>query len=232
MDSVVNALFAVLWIAVGFFVLRFIAVRIFHEQRRAEIASGAIVIAFAMGTLWPYSTRFGTSTQPTAIQTTVAHASVPDPTATTQQQNAVIDVTKECRSARGPFAEKLDVGSIDVIRTIPAKPTAQSMTIADDVPHLTSLFVEGWAADRSVKRPARAVCLLVDGRMLLTGTDRVGVRRPDVASGYHRPELATSGYQISIPSSALRPGVHHLRIIAEDHRVFGVLPVERTITVK
>lgn len=207
MDGFVNLLFLALWAVIGFFVLRYLGLRYFHESRRADVAALAVALAFAIGAIWPYSSRLG-GTAATAPQQPAAApaAQAAAPPATGH------DTSAACATLRGPSEDKL-YGAIDDIR--PVVRTARATMVPDNgrLDHAQRYYVEGWAADATAEHPASGVCLLVDGKVAAKTISMYGFARPDVASGYHRDAMTLSGYRIEIPARMFSAGTHHLRVV-------------------
>jgi hypothetical protein len=227
-DGIVTGLFLLLWIAVGFFVLRYFGRKYFHEPRRADVAAIGVAVAFALGAIWPYSARFGTTV-----------GTAPSPASTTAQSVAALgpsaarDTSKACRSIKLPFG-KTPYGSIDVLRS--DGKGAPSVVVADngEMDRTEGYFVEGWVVEPDLSGPALGVCLVVDGKLDLHDRTYYGLSRPDVALGYHRDELNLSGYRVQISPGALPPGKHQIQVVTVTAPGSqGLLvPIQRNVTVK
>lgn len=71
--------------------------------------------------------------------------------------------------------------------------------------------VLGWAVDRENRRPAAAVVVLLDGRIVAVGEP--GEARPDVAAAFKEPGYADSGFVVALPRAAVAGG-GTVRVIA------------------
>jgi hypothetical protein len=91
--------------------------------------------------------------------------------------------------------------------------------------------VYGWGKDRTQTGPARAVCLIVDGRVDDRVTSLYGERRPDVAKVMSNPDLLLSGYLIKIPAGSIPAGSHRIgvAVVSADGSIAASNAV-RTIT--
>ena len=205
MGDRIGVLFAVLWMAVGFVAVRWIAGRYFTQPRRATVVAGAVVIAFAAGALWPYSDHGKLAAVPPASVSAVP-AAAPVPAVPVAPPK---DVSAMCRSVHIEHGKTRAV--IDVVGVVHAgqeKPMPARFT-ADPA---DSLLVEGWAADPAAAKPATAVCLVIDGSVSVRAVALYGSMRPDVAAALGSTDLAKTGYHLQIPIHALPKGQHHIGV--------------------
>jgi hypothetical protein len=138
----------------------------------------------------------------------------------------VRDVTAACR-IHGPLGSGATVG-IDAFavsrttRDIPDRRDAQSAGAYE---------MYGWGRDRNSAGAARAVCLVVDGRVEDRAMSLYGEPRADVAKALGNPDLARSGYLIKIPAGTFTPGQHRIgvAVVSSDGSI-AQSSVVRTIT--
>jgi hypothetical protein len=100
-------------------------------------------------------------------------------------------------------------GSLDsIIDTAAAKPVTSMPTIASADP----LVFGGWAADGPHMQRARNVCVIVDGSTGVPGSGAQNGIRLDVVRALGRPELATTGFDLTLAPRTLSPGPHTIGI--------------------
>lgn|GEM_PF-1794486 len=206
---IVNVLFTVLWMVVGFFILRVVALRFFREPRRAEVAAAAVVVAFTAGALWPFSPRFEPPSQaPVAAVQTPAPATPASPVAPAgpAATAAASDFSSRCEKRQ--LAAGDGTGSLDVL----SAPDGAVIPDGGTSPAGTMLVLRGWAVDKSGPRPAAAVCLLVDGRISTHAAVHLGGARPDVATALGTQAVVDSAFEVTFDPSALPRGKHRLAI--------------------
>jgi hypothetical protein len=216
MDNLVTLLFLVLWIVVAFFGLRYLGRRYFHEPRRADVAALGVALAFAFGTLWPYSARVGGGASSPAAQGTAAPTSAASQVVAAEVLGSRApvggrDVSASCRSAKRQFARTAEDGSVDDMRSDEQQSTV--VTNGARIDGNVQYLIHGWAAEPAAGRPAQGVCLVVDGKINSSGRSYYGLPRPDVGSGYHHDELVPSGYVIAIPAGSLPRGHHRVGVL-------------------
>ena len=223
LSLLVNLLFVALWCCLGFFAVRHLANRYFHEPRRADTAAFCVVLAFAIGALWPFSSRLGFSP---ATNTVVAAASN---RANTAQLNPVArNVSAQCNSVTGLPLEA-GFGSVDELETHSNKAMPDGSRLAFGVPYM----LRGWAADVSHESPALAVCLVVDGRVTRGAKSLYGAARPDVAAVSHIPALLPTGFRITIVPRLLVRGRHELEVATlSQHGIFMIIAGRWHVTVR
>ena len=214
--------FVVLWMAIAFFILRFIAIRIFAETGRAEIAALGIVVAFTAGAVWPYSERFhlpGTSKENAGADVAPPAQSV------AASPGAMRDISARCKDAAS-FGNN-GAGSLDVVHRVddPA-PLADGGAL----PAHAGFVLQGWAVSSKRDAVASAVCLVVDGRVEPKAAVTYGGRRADVANTYHIPALEPSAFQIVVRGDAVTAGHHRIAVAAESQGGgFDLIPGARGI---
>jgi hypothetical protein len=195
-------------------IARFLFIRYTGNAVAANAAALAILAAFVIGSL-AHPFRFPAAATSVAIAPTDAPpaqadaTSAPDSAVPTQDATKLQDVTSRCRAAGA--AKKYDgVGAIDVFQADGQPAIRATDGVQLDRSHRYDL--DGWAAARDSKSPARAACLVVDGHPLAKVADLYGVMRADVANALGSPALGQSGFRIEIPQAALAPGAHTLRV--------------------
>lgn len=201
MGLVLTVFFLVLWAAVGFFLLRFLARRYFHEPRRADTAALAVVVAFAAGAMWPFSERFGGG----ATLGQVADA-VPTAVATPLPVPAVRPSPRLVACKASPALLAGGTGFLDGMHE---KTSPTPILDGEIVPSRSTILVVGWAADREMNGPASGICLVVDGHIETKAKVARGLR-PDLVTGFHKEGLLWCGYFIEIGPGTLHTG--HVRI--------------------
>jgi hypothetical protein len=200
--SLLGLLYLAAWVILGFFALRMLGRRYFHERHRADVAAAAIVLAFAAGTIWPYANRIGGS----AADPLPTVAAPPPPPPTREH-----DVSAAC-TQKAPLHHG-GVGSIDAVRDA----ANNAVNSGGSLPASDPFSVVGWAADKDKAHPAAAVCLVVDGKLVPAPRSIYGANRSDVATATAHPELLTSGFGITAKSGLLRPGQHHIDVAVKSN---------------
>jgi hypothetical protein len=213
-------LILLLVIVVVFFILRWVGRNYFTGSYRADVFALAVVIAFAIGVFGPFGRSGGASqaTPPVASAPTAAIPPPPPPH----------DVAAICASVTKPVGK--GAGYIDVIGAV----NEGKLTIESDgfsLPRRAGLEVVGWASDGSTKIPAEAACLTIDHVVRHDATAIYGQNRPDVAAAFQAPVLAGTGYQVGLPATALKPGMHTIGIVVLTARGAGTLVLTRKVHV-
>jgi hypothetical protein len=221
---IVNVLFIILWIVVGFFILRAAALRFFREPRRADVAAAAVVVAFAAGALWPFSPRIEPASQQQAAAVQTAAPAAPAVAATA---GAASDVSSRCDKRQ--LAPGDGTGSLDVLSTADGTAVPDGGTS----PARTVLLVRGWAVDKSGPLPATVVCLIVDGKISTRSVVHLGGPRPDVATALGNQAVLNSAFEVKFDPAVLPHGKHRLAI-AEGGAAGPLLqlPGARTVTLE
>lgn len=198
MTLLITIFFGIAWIVVGFIALRWIGQRFFHEPRRAAVFAASVVVAFAVGTAWPFSgLRGGAPTAPAAPPVA--------PVAVAPGR----DVGQICQSAHLVDAKAL--GSLDVVGDVIAgKPEQRPDAFVID--RAGTLLVSGWVADVDGKTAATAACLVIDGKIDPHASAIYGVARPDVGAAYKTDALVPTGYSLTLPVRDLPRGVHRVTV--------------------
>lgn len=200
----IGVLFAILWLFVGFFAVRWLARRYFTQPRRATVFAAGVVAAFAAGALWPLGDHGG-QFQPTAASVPAAGSAPVGAAPPTTARN----VSSVCRKAHlGQAKTRAVVDVVDLIHagqltTMPAHFAAEP---AD------TLFIAGWAVDPASPVPAAAVCLVIDGLLQPQATALYGATRADVAAALGSTNLTESGYNLQLPVRTMASGQHHVAI--------------------
>lgn len=225
MGLLVNLLFVALWSCLGFFALRLIAVRYFHERWRANVAASGVVLAFAIGTLWPYSSRLRLA--PATNAAIVAASTAADATAPAVA-TPFRDVSARCGTVTG-YLSVGGFGALDTLATQNNTLISGGSKLAFGVPY--KLY--GWAADVSHDRPASGVCLVVDGRVVRSAKSLYGAARPDVVAAFNRGALLPTAYVITIAPGLLARGHHELQVaVLSEHGIYMIVAGHRNVTVQ
>jgi hypothetical protein len=113
----------------------------------------------------------------------------------------------KAKGVAGFYVDFID-GAKDPLNNQPAK-------VAAGVP----IVIGGFGFDAVVKRPAKAVDVVIDGKAY--GAP-YGAPRPDVAAFYKTPALTNVGYKVTLPADAAPKGEHTLvvRVVAADGRSY------------
>jgi hypothetical protein len=95
-----------------------------------------------------------------------------------------------------------------------------------------AVVMTGWAIAQDPAAAAEGTCAVVDGRIVSRARSRYGIERDDVGAAIGAPALAFSGYSMSIPPGALRPGAHVLRVaVLTRSGGYALLPERLSIVV-
>lgn len=81
------------------------------------------------------------------------------------------------------------------------------------VANKTQVRLSGWAADPVAGTLPKAVYLEIGGANKVYAQVALGGARPDVATHFAKPSLATAGWQATLDMGAVKPGNYELRII-------------------
>lgn len=210
MSMLVTALFLILWLAIGFFALRLVAKYYFHEPRRADAAAAAVVLAFAIGAIWPFSARFTGSEEPNTSPPDTAVITAP----ATAGGSAIamhVTVPAACRSKSRSFVSS-GAGSLDALAMGASGP--EVIANGGEISRQGHYSVVGWAVDHTLGGPAKGVCLVVDGELDPHAASSYGGARPDVVAAYHNDRLLRSSFNIPIQPGLLSPGNHVIQVVA------------------
>lgn len=77
----------------------------------------------------------------------------------------------------------------------------------------TQVRLSGWAAGSAAGTLPKAVYLEIGGVKKVYAPVMLGVARPDVATHFNKPALATAGWQVSVDMRTLQAGHYELRLI-------------------
>ncbi len=190
-------------ILVALFVLvRFIVWRYADTTAVPNIAGAAIVLAFVFGSL---ARPFSLPATGIAGTATAVGETSPAPEMVTN----VHDVTAGCLATAPAFKIGF-AGYFDALarNELGGPVVAKGSSIPGDAQYVAS----GWGVNHDQKQLARAVCLLVDGKIAPNVTSIYGIIRPDVAASLHAPLLAQAGFKIIIPPNSIKNGRHHLAV--------------------
>jgi hypothetical protein len=219
-----NFLFLLAWVAIAFFVLRYLAVRYLEfDARKANAVAGAVAAAFLIGLLWPGAHRGDTAPAgggAPAANGAGAAGPAPDLAGTTE-------VSGRCGKAVSP-ALGGGVGNFDALVGGGEKNIGDGGTLSSGVRY----DIQGWATNRTSDGPAPGICVIVDDRVSTLAV-RYGVARPDVVSYFHNGALAKTGFDVPLPPGSLPAGSHKLQMAmeAQDGRLYG-FGLARTVSVR
>jgi hypothetical protein len=248
MNDVVAVLFVVLWAAIGLGASSLVLSRWFAS--RTSLVLGAIAVAtFACGAIFPHAflrprDEFTAAAAPAAATAAVPPAAPPPAADAAGPQipqalragGSIHDDGPVCRASHAGVGGT-GAGFIDhvwVVHGADARGFGAGEAMADGsaLPKADALRIIGWAVTSDESAPARAVCVVIDGR--IAGSARVlyGGVRPDVAAVTNRPNLADSAYDARIDLASLGAGRHTVRVaaISRDGRA-GYLNGSRTFVV-
>jgi hypothetical protein len=123
------------------------------------------------------------------------------------------------------------IGNIDVAGV----QRAGSLSISR-VPVLSageSVELRGWVADPVAHDKAGGLFVIVNDSSRINVSSGYGIDRPDVAATLKNPQLEDTGFDVTIPASAFRPGKDEVQlgVIAADQRGFFKFPDRVTVQV-
>lgn len=197
-----------LWLLLAFVAVRVVGVRYLGDPVRATVTAAAVVVAFGLGTLWPY----GRSQSAPVVTAAPAAQPIPPPTndhPTVPLSSAGTDVRSVCSSA---VTGATDVaGHVDlagVVRGVVAEPKALPMMLHRG----DQIVFMGWATDVRGTALARAACLVIDGKVVRDALVRYRLPRPDIASAYKNDGLLDAGFQIVAPVASIPVGPHRISV--------------------
>jgi len=205
-------LFALVWIVVGFLILRYAAQRFFAQRAlagkyEAEVVAGAIVAAFIVGAALPIHHQptvgqtpasqpaAGPVTSATAAPTFICHA--PSPRSST---------IRGIKLGQGGKYQ----GHVDSLR-----PETESDRPSAEFKSGCNIYANGWAVDMNTKSPPAGIGFLIDSKKVVNVTQAFGVARPDVVSAFNWPGTLRCGFlDAEIPTVGLRKGTHTVQLVA------------------
>ena len=202
-----HASFIIIILIFAFVAIRQVGVLFFKGSRRADVAAAFIVIAFGLGLLVGERKEGQGQGQAGAPVTAVVPIK---PALVGALEPKSRDVSMECVSGRPPLGG--GVGNVDSIaRQADSKVLPWGQALDPAIPYA----IVGWAVAPSRKSVAVAACLIIDGHTLGGVVSQYGTSRPDVATSLQNDATRDSGFAITIPANALRPGTHNMQIAAK-----------------
>jgi hypothetical protein len=183
----------------GYFALLHVGRRVFTGKFRAETAAAAIVVAFIIGSEWPYAQR----------DTAALPESPTVPANKNAAPGAPRDASRVCGSAR--LVGGAGKGNLDGART---QHPAGTRTSTIRLQSSDELVLNGWATESDSSRTAQSVCPVVDGTIVHGARVTYGSPRPDVAAALANPALTASGFEIDVPARQISPGRHRVQAAA------------------
>ena len=208
-STLLHASFIIIILIFAFVAIRQVGALFFKGSRRADVAAAFIVIAFGLGLL--VGERKEGQGQGQGQAGAPVTAVVPSkPALVGALEPTSRDVSMECVSGRPPLGG--GVGNVDSIaRHADAKVLPWGQALDPAIPYT----IVGWAVAPSRKSVAVAACLIIDGHTLGGVASQYGTPRPDVATSLQNDATRDSGFAITIPANALRPGSHNMQIAAK-----------------
>ncbi|MHB8414573.1 MAG: hypothetical protein ACYDB1_04200 [Acidiferrobacteraceae bacterium] len=211
-----DILFATMWIVVGFFAVRFAGGRFFHEKYQADIVAIAVVLAFAIGALWPFSNRIGTAPVAAPVAAAVCHSD--------KGVNLRKTMIRGIKPARGgDYGGSIDLLSSDPVCCHPATVFQAGCII----------YATGWAANMAVKTPASGVVLVVDSERMVRAMSVYA--RPDLVKAFGASSMLLSGFRnAAIPTAGLGTGRHSVQLgaLSTDGRRYHLIGPPTMITLR
>jgi hypothetical protein len=192
--------------AVAFFGGRFY----FREPNRALVFGLAMAAMFFVTynlreDSGPAEQSAGTDVaSPAAIASAAAVALAPTGSTAPTTHN----VSALCSVANAADSMPLGTGAVDAVRA-DSSPIESGQSVSASEP----LIVAGWAIDWRAHRPAKAVCLSIDGKPARGVRATYGIERADVGAALRDPSLGSSGFGLQVPAHALSPGAHVLQVM-------------------
>jgi hypothetical protein len=183
----------------GYFVLVRLGRRLFTGKFRAETAAAAMVVAFIIGSEWPYAQR----------DTTALSESPAAPANGNAAPGAPRDASQVCTSAR--LVGGAGKGYLDGART---QHTAGTRIATIRLQSSDELVLNGWATEPDSSRTAQSACPVVDGEIVHDVRVTYGALRPDVAAAFGNPGLTASAFEIDIPARRFSAGRHRVQAAA------------------
>ena len=204
-STLLHASFIIIILIFAFVAIRQVGALFFKGSRRADVAAAFIVIAFGLGLL--VGERKEGQGQ-AGVPVTAVVPSKPALVGALEPKSR--DVSMECVSGRPPLGG--GVGNVDSIaRQADSKVLPWGQALDPAIPYT----IVGWAVAPSRKSVAVAACLIIDGHTLGGVASQYGTPRPDVATSLQNDATRDSGFAITIPANALRPGTHNMQIAAK-----------------
>jgi hypothetical protein len=183
----------------GYFVLVRLGRRVLTGKFRAETAAAAIVVAFIIGSEWPYAERDTAALPPSPAA----------PAAGDAAPGAPREASEVCSSAR--LVADRGKGNLDGART--QRPAGTGIA-AIRLRSSDELVLNGWATEPDSSRTAQSACPVVDGAIVHDVKVTYGALRPDVAAAFGNPGLTASAFEIHIPARRFSVGRHRVQAAA------------------
>lgn len=203
-------------------VSRFFLMRYTPDPRFANVATATVFVAFLFGL---YSARTVFPAAPAAPPAAPAVG----PVLGAGMPPGSRDTSALCRSVNGKIGGSAP-GSMDDFRS----DEQQTIVVADggQVNERVQYVAEGWATEPGMDRPAAGVCLSVDGKVEPRARSFFGLPRPDIAAGFHHPEIGSAGYALVVPAGTLSPGKHRIQAVAKLGAGYAMLPAVRNVLIR
>ena len=94
----------------------------------------------------------------------------------------------------------------------------------------TKVRLSGWAADATSGSLPKAVFLEIGGVKKVYVSVALGVARPDVATHFNKPALASAGWQAGLDMSTLPAGNYELRVIQLGEAASTICDARKALT--
>lgn len=206
------------WVVIGFIALRVLGARFFNQKYRADVVAAAIVLAFVIGTLWPFSNRMG-----------MQNGSAPNSAASAAAEPNKLNLTEAVVSQLRPLEGTNDIGSLDVLQATP-NDFARSMAAFQKG---STIYASGWVGDGGAKAPIRGAVLVIDAKIIVDATPLYGQPRPDLARAFG-PGMLNAGFlNVPIPTAGLSKGRHVIQAagVTDDAKGYYLVGTPRVVTV-
>jgi hypothetical protein len=206
-----DILFALVWIVVGFLVLRYAAQRFFAQRDLAgkyqsDVVAGGIVAAFIIGAVLPFHNQPAAQTASNQTASAPATTATAAPTFTCHSPSPRAMTMKGVKKAQGGQYQ----GHVDSLR-----PESESDRSSDQFQAGCNIYANGWTVDMNTKSPPPGIAFIIDSKKIINATSAFGVARPDVASALNAPGTLHCGFlDAEIPTEGLRKGTHTIQLVA------------------
>jgi hypothetical protein len=200
--ALVSFLLFLFWLALAFVALRVLGTRYLGDRERGTVVAVAVVIAFALGRLWPYSQAPGSAPPESAGRQSAAELRYPLSTGGSDERS----LCDSSSVGAAPVSGHVDLAGI--ARAGFAESQSEPIRIGRG----EEIVLMGWATERAGPALARAACLAVDGKVVRGATTRYHLPRPDLAASFNNKSLGEAGFQIVFPASRLTPGKHSITV--------------------
>lgn len=206
-----DIVFALVWIVVGFFVLRYAAQRFFAQRSladkyQADVLAAGIVVAFIIGALVPFHNAPAVQSASNQPASSLAATATPTPGFICHSPSPRPMTIRGVKKAQGGKYQ----GHIDSLR-----PELESNRSTAAFPAGCNMYANGWVVDLNLKAPAAGIAFVIDSKTVVNATSAYGQARPDIVAAFGPPEMLHSGFlDAEIPTAGLRKGAHTIQLVA------------------